>query len=486
MRLFFDNTYEKLPEDFYARLTPTPVLKPDLVKLNCQISGRFGLDFNALNTKKGADIFAGNRVPQGAAPISMAYGGHQFGGWAGLLGDGRAVLLGELFDVDGQRFDVQLKGAGRTPFSRTGDGRAWIGPVLREYVLSEALAALGVPTTRALAVVTTGENVMREDMFPGAVLTRIASSHVRVGTFEYFAARQDVGSLRKLADYVINRHYPDASDKENPYLTFLDMVVGRQVDLIAKWMGVGFIHGVMNTDNMSISGETLDYGPCAFMDTYHPQTVYSSIDHMGRYAYQNQPEVAQWNLSRLAMAILPLIDPNEGVAAQTATNAIRAFSDLYNTAWSSLFGAKIGLVKKREGDRKLVEDLLHRMIANKMDFTQTFRRLSHCAAQSPEGSGLRDELAQLGEWMDKWRTRLGYEDGNDAERQKTMCAVNPAYIPRNHRVEQMIEAALKGDFSLFERLNEVLSKPYEDQPQSSKYLSPPQPDEIVHNTYCGT
>lgn len=491
MNFPFDNSYARLPSHFYAPLPPTPVAKPGLIKLNQSLARQLGLDPAALDSVQGADIFAGNQIPEGSAPIAMAYAGHQFGGWVPQLGDGRAILLGEVVDSEGGRFDIQLKGAGRTPFSRNGDGRAWLGPVLREYVVSETMAALGIPTTRALAATTTGEMVFREQPLPGAILTRVAKSHVRVGTFQYFAARQDVESLRLLADHVIERHYPEARETENPYLGLLEGVVARQAHLIAKWMGVGFIHGVMNTDNTSICGETIDFGPCAFMDTYHPQTVFSSIDHQGRYAYERQPEMAQWNLSCFASAILPLIDANEEAAVDAATDVIRSFVGLYEGAWNIAFSAKVGLAEKQDGDRDLVVDLLNLMATHQADFTLTFRRLSDLSAEidaSTEQSvrALFDDPKAFDAWALRWRARLAVEAVSDEDRHCAMRAVNPAYIPRNHRVEQMIAAAVDGDFTPFETMLDVLSRPYDDQVKSMHYQTPPQVNEIVRETFCGT
>ncbi len=490
----FDNSYARLPERFYARVNPTPVAKPGLVSINRPLARHLGLDPDYLASPKGVEILAGNRVPEGSEPLAMAYAGHQFGGWVPQLGDGRALLLGEVIDADGLRFDIQLKGSGHTPFSRMGDGRAWIGPVLREYAVSEAMAALCIPTTRALAAVTTGETIMREQALPGAVLTRAASSHIRVGTFQFFAARQDVQALRLLADHVIDRHYPEVREADNPYLALLESVIVRQAALVARWMGAGFIHGVMNTDNMSISGETIDYGPCAFMDSFYPDKVFSSIDHMGRYAYRKQPEIAHSNLACFASAILPLINRNEETAVEAAKGAINAFPDHFNIAWSSGFRAKIGLSEEQAGDFELAQDLLHRMAANKADFTLTFRRLCGLSGRIEQNSAqadasvreLFDNPASFDGWVADWRARLKGETRDDFERQAAMRAANPAYIPRNHRVEQVIAAALSGDFEPFGKLVAILSRPYDDQPQNAAYQIPPRPEEVVHQTFCGT
>jgi uncharacterized protein YdiU (UPF0061 family) len=490
----FDNTYSKLPEHFFARLDPTPVQKPSLIKVNHLLAHHLGLDPNFLETPAGISILVGNQVPEGAEPIAMAYSGHQFGGWVPELGDGRAILLGEIIDSDGHRQDVHLKGAGQTPFSRSGDGRAWIGPVLREYILSEAMAALSIPTTRALAVTTTGETVMRESRFPGAVLARVASSHIRVGTFQFFSSRNDIDALRKLSNHVINRHYPEAKNSSNKYLALLEGVITRQAELIAKWMAVGFIHGVMNTDNMSISGETIDYGPCAFLDIYHPETVFSSIDRMGRYAYAKQPEIAHWNLSCFASSILPLINQNEEAAVKTATDKLNSFHEKFDIFWSSNFRSKIGLLDHREGDADLTQDLLHCMATNKADFTLTFRRLCDVAVNIDSKNDITDkpfttlfkDATAADHWLVKWRARLCHEEGNKFERQTIMRTANPTYIPRNHRVEEVIVAALREDYGPFEKLVNLLSLPFNDQPKNIDFQNPPQQDEIIHETFCGT
>ena len=490
----FDNSYARLPERFYARVNPTPVAKPGLIRINRPLARHLGLDPDYLASPEGIEILAGNRVPEGSEPLALAYAGHQFGGWMPQLGDGRALLLGEVVDADGLRLDIQLKGSGPTPFSRMGDGRAWIGPVLREYAVSEAMAVLSIPTTRALAAVTTGETIVREQALPGAVLTRAASSHIRVGTFQFFAARQDVQALRLLADHVIDRHYPEAREADNPYLAVLESVTTRQAKLVARWMEVGFIHGVMNTDNMSISGETIDYGPCAFMDSYHPDKVFSSIDQMGRYAYKNQPEIVYSNLACFASSILPLINDNEETAIEAAKGTVNSFSSHFNAAWSSGLRAKIGLADEQAGDFELAQDLLHRMAANKADFTLTFRRLCGLSGRIEQKSAktdasvrdLFDNPASFDGWVADWRARLKRETRDDFERQAAMQAVNPAYIPRNHRVEQVITAALNGDFEPFGKLVAILSRPYDDQPQNAAYQDPPRPEEVVHQTFCGT
>ncbi len=487
----FENTYARLPERFFARVTPTPVSRPERVRLNVPLALQLGLDPERLAEPEAVGVFAGNRVPEGAEPLAMAYAGFQFGGWVPQLGDGRAILLGELVDREGVRRDVQLKGAGRTPFSRGGDGRAGLGPVLREYVVGEAMAALGIPTTRSLAAVTTGERIVRETPLPGAVLTRVAQSHIRVGTFQFFAARGDVDAVRLLAQYVIARHYPEATDADNPVLSMLDAVVGRQAELIARWQLVGFIHGVMNTDNTSIAGETIDYGPCAFMDHYHPDTVYSSIDHMGRYAYRNQPSIALWNLSGLANALLPAIadDPEEAVAP--ATEVLKSFPDRFLRFYQDGMRRKLGLAEARDRDEALARDLLTGMADHHADFTLTFRHLSELGNEPSDADArvrsLFREPAFFDDWAPRWRQRLATERRSVADRQEKMRAVNPAFIPRNHRVEEVIQAAVgEGDFTPFENLLEVLAIPYEDQPSREPYAAPPRPEEVVHQTFCGT
>ncbi len=486
----FDNSYAALPDGFFARVAPTPVTSPKLVKLNRPLALHLGLDPDWLASPEGVEILAGTRVPDGADPIAMAYAGHQFGHFVPQLGDGRAILLGEVIDADGVRRDIQLKGSGPTPFSRRGDGRAALGPVLREYVVSEAMAALGIPTTRSLAAVVTGENVVRETLLPGAVLTRVASSHIRVGTFQYFAARSEAVGVRRLADHVIARHYPDIANAGRPYHALLDAVIGRQAELVARWLLVGFIHGVMNTDNTSISGETIDYGPCAFMDSYDPATVFSSIDEMGRYAYGNQPRIALWNLTRFAECLLPLFSDNQEKAIAEAQSALGDFAEKFDTAYYAGLRRKLGLFTAQHDDPELANDLLKAMAENAADFTLTFRRLSD-AALDPSGDAEVRELfadaAAYDAWAVRWRQRTLAEPQDAAARQAAMRAVNPAFIPRNHRVEAIIEAAVtRNDFAPFEELLTVLSKPYADQPAFAHYAEAPKPDERVLQTFCGT
>jgi uncharacterized protein YdiU (UPF0061 family) len=489
----FDNSYARLPERFYARVNPTHVVEPRLVKLNVELARGLGLDAEALASAEGVEVLAGNHVADGSQPLAQAYAGHQFGHFVPQLGDGRANLLGEVMGLEGVRYDVQLKGAGPTPYSRRGDGRAALGPVLREYLVSEAMAALGVPTTRALAAVTTGERVVRETVLPGAVLTRVAASHLRVGTFQYFAAREDVDGTRVLADYAIARHYGEARETARPYRALLEGVIVRQARLIAEWMLLGFIHGVMNTDNMSISGETIDYGPCAFMEAYEVDKVFSSIDVQGRYAYSNQPHAAHWNLTRLAESLLPLLVGEEGSdegALDSAREALGVFGVEYEAARKAGLRRKLGLATESKGDSALAEDLLERMAANRADFTLTFHRLCD-AAEGPEGDGgVRSLFADPGAydaWAVGWRRRLEQEPILVEERFAAMRRVNPIFIPRNHLVQLVIDAAVeRQDFAPFEELLDVVTHPYEDRPEMERYASPALPEECITATFCGT
>jgi serine/tyrosine/threonine adenylyltransferase len=486
----FQNTYAALPEGFFARVAPTPVAAPRLVKLNRTLAVKLGLDPDLLESPEGVEILAGKHVPNGADPIAMAYAGHQFGHFVPQLGDGRAILLGEVIDTDGVRRDIQLKGSGPTPFSRRGDGRAALGPVLREYIVSEAMAALGIPTTRSLAATLTGEHVMRETALPGAVLTRVASSHIRVGTFQYFAARGDTEGVKRLADHVVARHYPDIASAARPYHALLDSVIARQADLVARWLLVGFIHGVMNTDNTSISGETIDYGPCAFMDHYDPAAVFSSIDEQGRYAYANQPRIALWNLTRLAECLLPLFSDDKDKAIEQAQAILGEFPAKFTAAYQSGLRQKIGLFAARDGDDALVQDLLDAMAKNRTDFTLTFRHLSDAAAdvaRDSDVSQLFTEPRAFDEWTTRWRQRIGNEPQTPAMRAAAMRSINPAFIPRNHRIEAVIQAAVsRDDFAPFEELLAVLSKPFEEQPAFADYAYPPAPHQRVLQTFCGT
>ena len=489
MRLGFQHSYGALPNRFYTRVEPTPVANPQLVVFNTPLAEDLGLEANTIEPHAPA-LFSGNHPPEDANPISMAYAGHQFGAFVPRLGDGRAILLGELRDRDGVLRDVQLKGAGLTQFSRNGDGRAVIGPMLREYLISEAMHALGIPTTRSLAVVTTGERVYRDEPLPGAILTRVAASHVRVGTFQYFAARGDQDGLRELLEYVIARHYPTAREADSPALAVLKAVTQRQVALITRWMLVGFIHGVMNTDNMAISGETIDYGPCAFMDEYDPKTVFSSIDHSGRYAYANQPAIAQWNLARFAETLLALIDPDLEKAVGLATEVVAPFIEQFDSLFLAGMSGKLGLSSALDGDAELIRDLLTTMQHSHADFTLTFRRLA-LMAENPAGrSGVRElfsATSDIDRWLESWQKRLERDPQTAAARVASMRAANPAFIPRNHRVEAALHAAEGGDYAPFRKLLSILQRPYDDQPEAAaEYGQPPQPSERVLQTFCGT
>lgn len=486
----FDNSYVRLPDRFFERVRPSPVVAPRLIKLNRALAQELGLDPEALDGPEGAAIFSGNVLPGAAETIATAYAGHQFGGFVPQLGDGRAILLGEIVDRNGVRRDVQLKGAGPTRFSRMGDGRAALGPVLREYLVSEAMHALGVPTTRALAAVATGEEVVRERMLPGAVLTRVASSHIRIGTFQFFAAKGDVDGLRQLADHVIARHYPEAAGGEAPYRALLEGVARRQGALIAKWLLVGFVHGVMNTDNMSVSGETIDYGPCAFIDAYDPKSVYSSIDQNGRYAYANQPGIAHWNLTRLAECLLPLLAADEDKAVEEARAALTSFADAFNDAYVGGLRAKIGLASsENDDDLPLAQALLDLMAKDAVDFTLAFRRLCR-AAEHGGDAALREMFADkpaFDAWTADWTKRLAVEETSPEARAGAMRRVNPAIIPRNHRVEAAIEAAVeRDDFGPFENLLVALAAPYDDRPDFAPYEEPPLPGGGGYRTFCGT
>jgi len=469
----FDNSYSRLPDLFYARLAPVPVRDPRLVVFNHALAETLGLEPPLLDSSEGAAIFGGNQLPQGSDPIAQAYAGHQYGHGT-MLGDGRAILLGEHITPTGQRFDIQLKGSGQTPFSRGGDGRATLGPMLREYIISEAMAALGIPTTRSLAVVTTGEVVMRDRELPGAILTRVAASHIRVGTFEYAAGQGIPEPIQALADYTIQRHYPELTGADNPYLALLQAVIDRQASLIAQWQGVGFIHGVMNTDNMAISGETIDYGPCAFMDTYDPETVFSSIDRHGRYAYINQSSIAQWNLARFAEALLPLLHADESKALELAQESIVSFSKSFQNYWLTNMRKKLGLFNKEADDVVLITDLLTWMHQNHADFTNTFRSLAL--------TGLPE--ASLSDWYAKWQARLTRQTETTTEVLDLMRVQNPAVIPRNYYVEEALQAAVNhNDLNSLEELVTILRSPYQEV--ASKYTRPmasPQP----YQTFCGT
>jgi len=482
----FDNSYARLPERFFARLPPEPVRAPELVRLNTDLAALLGLDEAWLRSPEGVATLAGNHVPDWAEPIAQAYAGHQFGSFVPQLGDGRAILLAESCGRDGVRRDIQLKGSGRTPFSRMGDGRAWLGPVLREYVVSEAMHALAVPTTRSLAVLTTGERVLRESVLPGGILVRVAQSHVRVGTFQYFAARQDTEALATLVDYVIARHYPDATGARG----LLDAVVAAQADLVARWMAVGFIHGVMNTDNTSIAGETIDFGPCAFLDGFDPAKVFSSIDHGGRYAYANQPRIAGWNLARFAETLLPLLGESEDEAVAAAQAGIDAFPPAFDAAYQGRMFDKIGLSRREEGDADLLSELLTLMADDAADFTLVFRALSSLGNAPGDADGTMRALfastERLEAWLARWRARLALEERDEAARKAAMKATNPAIIPRNHLVEAVIQSAVMGEFGPFHALVDALAEPFADRHEGSPFAVPPRPEQVVMQTFCGT
>lgn len=490
MSIAFESTFSSLPESLYSAVNPTAVRQPLLIRLNDGLAEELGLDTQWLGSADGLAMLSGNAVAGASMPIALAYAGHQFGHFVPQLGDGRAVLLGEIVDRSGTRRDIQLKGAGRTPYSRRGDGRAALGPVLREYIVSEAMAALGVPTTRALAAVATGDRVQRETGLPGAVLTRVAASHIRVGTFQYAAARGDAEALRSLADYAIARHFPAAAATDNRYLALFDHVVRAQARLVAHWMSLGFIHGVMNTDNMAVSGETIDYGPCAFLDTYDPAKVFSSIDEMGRYAFGNQPRVAVWNLARLAETLLPLIDESPDRAVAAAQEVLGGFKQVFEEAHLNRMRAKLGLTTDAPEDAGLVEDLLKAMREGQADFTLTFRNLSRLPADESAPAGLADLFSdpqRLEVWYDRYKARLKQDPVSPQERARAMLEVNPRFIPRNHRIEAVIRAAVDdGDYAPFHDLARVLATPFSDQPGDAGYEAPPRPDEEVLRTFCGT
>jgi uncharacterized protein YdiU (UPF0061 family) len=481
----FDNTYARELEGFYVPWKAAQVARPRIIKFNRQLADELGLDADALDSDAGARIFSGNETPEGAVPLAQAYAGHQFGGFVPQLGDGRALLIGEVIDRHGRRRDIQLKGSGPTPFSRTGDGRAALGPVLREYLIGEVMHAFGIPTTRALAAVITGEPVYRERALPGAVLTRVAASHVRVGTFQFFAMRGEQAKVGQLADYVIDRHYPELKGQANPYLGLLERVCDRQAALVASWMHVGFIHGVMNTDNMTISGETIDYGPCAFMDHYDPATVFSSIDTQGRYAYANQPRIAQWNLARLAETLLPLLDEEANRAIARATDVINAFTGQYERYWIKGMRAKLGLFAEEEADLNLATEFLTAMEGNNVDYTLAFRYLADAAlGQHERVRALFADPSNYDRWSEHWRARLSRESVEPLERAQAMRRANPAFIPRNHRAEEALSAAVEhDDFAPFETLLQILARPFDDQPEFAAFADPPPEGQGHYRTF---
>ena len=477
----FDNTYSKLPDPFISNISPIPVKSPELIILNDNLGKQLGLNFSLISKKELSNLFSGNSLPEGSKSIAQAYAGHQFGHFT-MLGDGRAVLMGEHISKSNERFDIQFKGSGQTPFSRNGDGRAALGPMLREYIISEAMHSLNIPTTRSLAVVKTGEDVVRENILQGAILTRVASSHLRVGTFQYVAMRNNESELRTLVDYTINRHYPNIKKSKNKALDLLKVLIELQIDLVVNWMRVGFIHGVMNTDNMSISGETIDYGPCAFMDTYDPQTVFSSIDELGRYAYFNQPSITKWNLARFAECLIPLIDPKKDKAIEIATEAINSFDKSYETKWINMMRDKLGLFGQDQKDQVLIIDLLTWMHKNKADYTNTFCFLMD---ENFQHNKIYDDENFL-TWKERWKERLKLNNNTPEKYLNLMKSVNPLVIPRNHKVEEVLESANNNDLSPLKKLIKVLEKPYEKTKENIDYQSPAPISDKKYKTFCGT
>ncbi len=483
----FDSSYVRELGGLYEPWQAVPAPAPRLLALNEELATELGVDPNALRSPDRVAVLAGNAMPEGASPVAQAYAGHQFGAYSPRLGDGRALLLGEVVDVHGRRRDIHLKGSGRTPFARGGDGKAAVGPMLREYLIGEGMHALGIPTTRALAVVATGDTVARETLLPGAVLTRVAASHVRVGTFEYAARGGDPALVWRLADHVIARHHPDASEADNPYLALFERVVDVQASLVADWMLVGFIHGVMNTDNMTISGETIDYGPCAFMDAFDPSTVFSSIDYAGRYAYGNQPQIARWNLARLAETLLPLFDADTDRAAAAATEVLQSFPDRFQRYWSKGMQAKLGLAQGQEGDGALIDDLLALLRAQRVDYTSFFRALSAAVlGDATSTRALFAEPSAFDGWAERWRARLSSERVDFGAVAEAMNGVNPVYIPRNHLVEEALAAATAGDMAPFNRLLDVLVHPFDERPGLERYSEPAPLGFGEYRTFCGT
>ncbi len=481
----FDNSYVTLPDRFYVRQAPVPVANPALIRVNHELARLLGIDPAWLESAEGIDTIAGNRVPEGAEPIATVYAGHQFGSFNPRLGDGRAILLGEVIGTDGERYDVQLKGSGITPFSRNGDGRAPLGPILREYLVSEAMASLGVPTSRTLAAVTTGEAVYREQRLQGGVLIRVAKSHIRIGTLQYFLSVQDQEGLKLLIDHVTARHYPEVAGADNPVLALFEQMARRIARLIAHWQAIGFIHGVMNTDNMLLSGETIDYGPCAFMDGYNSAAVFSSIDHGSRYAYRNQPAIAQWNLACLGQCLLPFIADDETEATEAAQAVLNAFPEYYADAWFERLRNKFGLIESEADDEALMQDFLDLLESGRHDFTLAFRRLGELATGVDEVKTLFDFPESFTPWLERWRQRCA-QHADDSLRQQRMLASNPVFIPRNHLVEQAITEAYAGDFSLFHRLHERWRQPFVYDADDAQLATPPKPHEVVQQTFCGT
>ena len=477
----FDNTYSKLPNTMLSKLAPIPVKAPKVVILNQTLSKELGLDFSNTSNEDLSSIFSGNLLPEGSDAIAQAYAGHQFGHFT-MLGDGRAIVIGEHLSKKNQRFDIQFKGSGKTPFSRNGDGRAALGPMLREYIISEAIHALNIPTTRSLAVVKTGETVMRETPLIGAILTRVAKSHIRVGTFQYAVISEDKKNLKTLFDYTVDRHYPNIKDSKTPALDLLKTVMEKQTKLVVDWMRVGFIHGVMNTDNMAISGETIDYGPCAFMNIYDPETVFSSIDQQGRYAYFNQPGIAKWNLARLAESLIPLIDDNKDKAIKIATETINGFAELYKKNWFEMMRKKLGLLGEELKDEGLIIDLLTWMHQNKADYTNTFCYLMNEKVKKDKIYSNQGFIS----WKQLWQERLKLHNNSPEKSLKLMHLANPLVIPRNHKVEEALESANNDDLNPMKNLLKILEKPYKNQEGMSEYQSPAPPSNQKYQTFCGT
>ena len=477
----FDNTYTKLSHNMFSKLAPTPVKSPEVIIFNHSLSQEMGLDFSNTSNEDLALTFSGNLLPKGSDTISQAYAGHQFGHFT-MLGDGRAIVIGEHISKNNKRFDVQFKGSGKTPYSRNGDGRAALGPMLREYIISEAMHNLGIPTTRSLAVVRTGETVMRESPLQGAILTRVALSHIRVGTFQFAVISKDKNDLKTFFDYTIERHYPHIQDSKTPAIDLLKTVIDKQIHLITNWMRVGFIHGVMNTDNMAISGETIDYGPCAFMDAYNPETVFSSIDHHGRYAYFNQPSIARWNLERFAESLIPLIDDNKDKAIEIATEVINTFADKYKKSWFEMMHKKLGLIGDSSKDENLIIDLLSWMHQNKADYTNTFCFLMN---ENIQENNIYQNQGFVS-WKQQWQERLKLHNNTQEKSLKIMRSVNPIVIPRNHKVEEVLKEANNGNLNHFNDFLKVLEKPYKKQTKTNNYQFPAPPSEKKYQTFCGT
>ncbi|MCW8931608.1 MAG: YdiU family protein [Gammaproteobacteria bacterium] len=483
----FDNSYIKLPADFYQAVNPSSAHAPELIAFNTNFATELGIDFDGLTEKELVEIFSGQKLLPGSTPIAMAYAGHQFGNFVPSLGDGRAILLGEIVAPDGQRYDIQLKGAGQTSFSRRGDGRSALGPVIREYILSEAMNALNIPTTRALAAVTSGENVRREEVVPGGIFTRVASSHIRIGTFEYFACRDDFDAVKQLADYAINRHYPELKVSETKYYDFFIAVSKRKLSLVAKWMSVGFIHGVMNTDNSSISGETIDFGPCAFMDHFSYDKVFSSIDRDGRYAYQNQGNIALWNLSSLVHCLTPLIssESKNDFTIDNVKEELDTLLEFFIEQWLELMGKKLGILSATQSDQPLINLWLSYLEKENLDFTNSFQDLIHLVGNNNTQNQFK-QTTEFEQFYSSWKQRLDDQGSDVHEVKELMSQNNPVFIPRNHQVEKAIEQALEGNYNHFHKLNKVLSKPFTFQEQYRDLIKAPLKEEIVHQTFCGT